>query len=130
MRPAYCAQAVSAQAGSLWPTATTRSLGTRLSLCGALRLGLQTHRSCAPDLLEVVELARRRMHDVHDHVAEVHQDPLAARFALDAIDAGAEDRELLLQVIGERPDLPGRIAARDDHALEHRWHGGRVVDRD
>src|SRR5205823_10477948 len=119
MRPSYCAQAVSAQAGSLWPTATTRSLGTRLSLCGALRpgpkahrlrlglqahrlrLGLQAHRLCAPDLLEVVELARRRMHDVHDDVAEVHQDPLAARFTLDAIDAGAEDRELLAQMIGE-----------------------------
>ncbi len=70
------------------------------------------------------------MHDVHHHIAEVDQDPLAARGALDAVDARAEPLELFLDVVGERFHLPGRIAARDHHAFEHRWQRRRVVDDD
>src|SRR5688500_20302381 len=96
MRFAYSAHAASAQSGSLPLSATTRSLGTcfrfrlRLFLRGLGRgfgLDLHPHRLAAPDLLEVVELAHRGMHDVHHHVAEVDQYPFAARLAFHAVPA-------------------------------------------
>src|SRR5205809_6522657 len=122
MRRAYSAQAVSAHAGSLALTARTRSLATSGLPAGALcRGGLrQLHRLAAPYFLEVVEVAHRGMHDVHDDVAEVDQHPLAVGFALHAVDARAVLAHLVLHVVGERLDLARRVAARDDHTLEHR----------
>ena len=70
------------------------------------------------------------MHDVHHHVAEVDQHPFAARFALDAVDAAAGLLDLLVHAVGERLDLPVRIAARDHHALEHGRHARGVEDDD
>src|SRR6266850_7189163 len=128
MRFAYSAHAVSAQAGSLALTARTRSLATcalvrrRLLRTRLLRRRrpLELDRLAAPDFLEVVEVAHRRMHDVHDHIAQVDQHPFAVRLALDAVDARTALAQLLLHVVGERLDLPRRVAARDHHALEHR----------
>src|SRR6185369_14274173 len=121
MRRAYSAQASSAQPGSLALTARTLSLGTRLLLC-RLHPVDETHGLPAPDFLEVIELAHRGMHDVHDHVAEVDQHPLAGLLALDAVHARAELADALLHAVCERSDLPIGVAARDHHALEHRWH--------
>src|SRR6267143_4095317 len=99
MRRAYSPQAVSAQAGSLAATATTCSLATRFLLRRRFGDGaLDAHRLSAPDFLQVVEVAHRGMHDVHDHVAEIHQHPFAARLALDAVDAGAVLAHLFLHV--------------------------------
>src|SRR5207302_8172410 len=70
------------------------------------------------------------MHDVHHHVAEVNQHPLAARFALDAVDARAVLPDFLLHAVYQRLDLARRIAARDHYALEHRRHARGVVDND
>src|SRR5688572_26154883 len=101
MRRAYSAQAVSAQAGSLASSATTWSRATFGDLpfrggllpgggfCQRRLVGLHFHFLAAPHLLEVVEAAHGRMHDVHHHVAEVDQHPLAALRALDAVDAPA-----------------------------------------
>src|SRR5437660_9778632 len=136
MRRAYSVQAVSAQAGSLAAMARTCSLATRfVLLCrrigGRTRGGfLDSHRLTAPDLLEVVEVAHRGVHDVYDHVAEIHQHPLAARFALDAVDARAALSRLFLYVVGERLHLARRVAARDHDALEHRRHARGDVDVD
>src|SRR5439155_10104525 len=111
------AQAVSAHAGSLAAMATTCSLGTRfLLLCGRFRRrarggSLYSHGLAAPDLLQIVEVAHRRMHDVHDHVAEVDQHPFTARFALDAVDACAVLARLFLDVVRERLHLARRLAA-------------------
>src|ERR1700752_4692892 len=125
MRRAYSAQAASAQSGSLALTARTCSLATAFGF-----LELEAHRLPAPDLLQIVESAHRRMHDVHYHVAEVDQHPLAARFALDAVDAHAVLPDFLLHAVRERLDLARRIAARDHHALEHRRHARGVEDHD
>src|SRR5256885_12822743 len=112
MRRAYSLQAVSAQAGSLALTARTRSLGTcALFRHRLLRGGLLLRRPCgscrhgdrlaAPDFLQVVELAPRRMHDVHDDLAEVDQHPFAVGLALDAVDAGAALPPLPFSVVCE-----------------------------
>src|SRR3954453_2756624 len=91
MRRAYSAHACSAQAGSLPATARTWSLATRAFLrcllcAGCARGGLlHSHGLAAPYFFQVIEVAHRRMHDVHDHVAEVHQHPFAVAFALDAV---------------------------------------------
>src|SRR5260221_575500 len=135
MRLAYSAQAASAQAGSLALTATTWSLATGFRLfCFIFSYFLgnsfQLDILAAPDFLQVVEASHRRMHDVHHHIAQVDQDPFAARSALDAVDALAEPLELLPHVVGERFHLPGGIAARDHHPLEHRGQRRRVVDDD
>src|SRR5438067_1013137 len=124
MRRAYSAQAVSAHAGSLALTARTRSLATNAFLCGG---GLrQLHRLATPYFLEVVEVAHRRMHDMHDDVAEIDQHPFAVRFAFDAVDPRAVLAHLVLHVVGERLDLASRVAACDDHALEHGRHARGV----
>src|SRR5260221_1083677 len=107
MRRAYWSHAVSAHAGSLALTARTRSLATSGLLDNALCGGglRQLHRLAAPHFLEVVEVAHRRMHDVHDDIAEIDQHPLAVGFALHAVDARAVLAHLVLHVVGERLDL-------------------------
>src|SRR5438552_18958198 len=99
MRRAYSAQAVSAHAGSLALTARTRSLATNAFLfCGG---GLrQLHGLAAPYFLQVVEVAHRGMHDVHDDVAEIDQHPLAVRLPFDAVDPRAALAPLVLHVVG------------------------------
>src|SRR5688572_9530171 len=118
MRFAYSAQASSAQPGSLALSATTRSLGTRFGLL--LRRGLprslELHRLATPQLLQIVEVAHRGMHDVNDDVAQVDQHPFAAALALDAIDPPAERPDPLLHAVGERLHLAVGVAARDHHA--------------
>src|SRR5687767_2299648 len=123
MRLAYSAQAASAQSGSLPLSATTWSLGTRLCLrllFRSLGFAFLAHRLATPDLFQVVELAHRRMHDVHHYVAQVDQHPFAARLALYAVDARALLADALLHAVGERPHLGIRGAGRDHHPLEHR----------
>src|SRR5919201_2322695 len=132
MRRAYSPQAVSPQAGSLAAMATTRSLATRALFLGSGARGgfLYAHGLAAPDFLEIVEVAHRRMHDVHDHVAQIDEHPFAARLALDAVDTRAVFAHLFLHVVGERFHLARRLAARDHDALEHRGHARSVVDVD
>src|SRR6185503_17373414 len=128
MRRAYSAQASSAQPGSLALTARMLSLGTpRLLWFFSID---EANRLAAPDFLEVVEVAHRGMHDVHDHVAEVDQHPLAGLLALDAVHARAELADALLHAVCERSDLPIGVPACDHHALEHRGHARRVEDED
>src|SRR5687768_3899818 len=127
MRFRYSAQAASAHAGSLALTATTWSRGTRPRYF--LRR-TQPHRLAAPDLLQVVEVSHRGMHDVHDHVAQVDQHPFAARRAFDAVDARAELAHALLHAVGERLHLAVRVAARDHHALEHRGQARGIEHAD
>src|SRR5438105_1555809 len=131
MRFAYSAHACSAQPGSLALTARTLSLGTRplRYLLDPGSIG-KTNRLAPPDLLEVIALAHRRMHDVHHHVAQIHQHPLAGLLALDAVDARAELDDALLYPVCKRLDLSIGVAARDDHALEHRGHARGVEDDD
>src|SRR4051794_30753474 len=101
MRSAYSAHASSAQRGSLAASATTCSLGTGAFLRGLFGLGaLHAHGFAAPHFFEVIEVAHRRMHDVHYDVAQVDQHPFAVRFALDAVDARAVFAHLLLHVVG------------------------------
>src|ERR687888_2789287 len=131
MRSAYSAHASSAQRGSLAASATTCSLATSGLLGGLLRTGtVYAHGLAAPDFLQVVEVAHRRVHDVHDDVAQIDQHPLAVRFALDAVDARAVFAHFLLHVVGERLHLPSGVAARDDDTFEHRGHARGVVDQD
>src|SRR6267142_3168543 len=135
MRRAYSVHAVSAQAGSLAAIATTCSLATRFLLPRRLEVCarggfLHSDGLAAPDFLQVVEVAHRGMHDVHDHVAEIHQYPLAARLAFDAVDARAALAHLFLHVVGERLHLARRLGARDHDPLEHRRHARGVVDMD
>src|SRR5262245_58689564 len=128
MRFSYSPHASSAQRGSLAATATTWSLATRgLPSC---RLLVHSHLLAAPDLLEVVELAHRRMHDVHHHVAQVDEHPFAVRLALHAVDARAVLAHALLHAVGERFYLAVGVAAREHHALEHGRQARGIEDLD
>src|SRR5919199_5282659 len=128
MRFIYSAQAFSAQSGSRALIATTWSRGTRLTFVLGVRV--HAHALAAPDFLEVVEAAHGGMHDMHDHVAEIDEHPFPCRLALNAVDANAHLANLLLHAVGERLDLTGRIAARDDDALEHRRHARCIEHQD
>src|SRR6185503_97378 len=131
MRRAYSAQASSAQPGNLALTARTLSLGTRLlRFLRGLPPVDKVHRLAAPDFLEIVELAHRGMHDVHDHVAEVDEYPVAHVLALYSVHARAELADPFLHPVCQRSDLPIGVAARNHHALEHRGHARGVVDDD
>src|SRR5262245_7610004 len=95
-----------------WPTATTSSFIARRrsgrDLAGAATPCRRTRR---PQLLEVVVLAYGRLHDVHDHRAEVHQYPFAGLLAFDAVDAAAAFAHLVLNAAGERPPLAVGVGA-------------------
>src|SRR4051794_893575 len=139
MRLAYSAQAASAHAGSLASSATTCRRATFRGLLLRRRLlrhgfrglvGFQLDRLAAPDFFQVVEAAHRRMHDVHHDVAEIDEDPFAARLAFDAVDAPARLLDLLPDTIGERAYLRARSPGGDHHALEHGGHARGVEDDD
>src|SRR5260221_2469803 len=120
MRRAYSAHACSAQAGSLAATATTRSLGTgRLLLRrGGLRLrSFGLHFLAAPHFFQIVEAAYRRVHHVHDDLAQVDQHPFAAFLDLDSIHLAVVLLHLVAHVDCERLYLARWIAACDDDAL-------------
>src|SRR4026208_1316038 len=88
MRRAYSAQAPSAQPGGLALAARTLSLGTpRLFWFFSID---KANRLAAPHFLEVIKLAHRGMHDVHHHVAEVDQHPIARLLAFDPVHARAD----------------------------------------
>src|SRR5512141_1599525 len=97
MRLKYSSRAASAQAGSLFATATTCSLATGGRFlrdgrfCRALSLRrlrgpaflLQLHFVAAPEFFEIVVAAHRRVHHMDDDVAQVHQHPFAVAPARD-----------------------------------------------
>src|SRR6059036_2984355 len=84
----------------------------------------------APQLLEIVVRAHRRLHDVQDDVAEIEQHPVAAVLPFHPVDAAACRFRLFLDVARQRLQLAGGVRARDDHAVEHRGEMGHVEDLD
>ena len=72
----------------------------------------------APDLFEVVIAADRRLHHVHDDVAEVHQHPLAGLLALDGDHVAAGFLDLLAHMGGQRARLPVRGARHQHDTVE------------
>ena len=73
-----------------------------------------------PELFQVVVRAHRGLHDVHDQIAGVDEDPFRALLALDADDMGAALLELVANVLRERI---ARLAA----TVEQRNSGGSAV---
>src|SRR5579862_3286311 len=136
MRLRYSSRALSAQAGSLFATARTSSLGTGAAFGGRFRLGFRSglrfylYFLAAPEIFQVVKAAHRGMHDVDHDVAQVHQHPFAVAAALDAGDPHPQRLEFFLDADRERVYLAVRIAACDHHALEVRGLAGDVVDHD
>src|SRR5471030_2207003 len=86
-------------------------------------LQLYAHGFIAPDFLEVVVLAQRRLEDMDDSVAAIDQHPLADLFAFGADDVAAQPLDLVAHAVGERLGLTIRRAARDDDTVEE---GGQV----
>ena len=50
-------------------------------------------RAHVPELLEPVELADARQHDVDDEVLQVHEHPLAFALSLDAVSPMSDSRQ-------------------------------------
>ena len=75
------------------------------------RIHHRVELALAPELLEVVVLAHRGLHDVRDDVAGVHEDPVAGLLALDADDGRALLAQLVAHVAGERLGLARRLGA-------------------
>lgn len=74
--------------------------------------------------------ANRRLHDMHDDIAEVHQHPFTVLFAFDRNDLAAGFAHLFLDVAGERLHLAIGIAGGDDDAVEQGGELGGVEDFD
>src|SRR4029079_10077858 len=107
MRRTYSSRALFAQGGRLLATATTCSLATSGLLFGRgaafwLRCFLYLHFLAAPELLQVVVAAHRRVHDVDHDVAQVHQHPFAVAPPFDAHHRRAQRLQFFLHVRGER----------------------------
>src|SRR5262245_13753718 len=113
-RRAYSVTPASIQAGSRLPAAISRMRmsGLRLSHAGFALRGAQV-----PELLEPVELADARQHDVHDKVLQVDEHPLALALALDAVGTVAGLAATLDQPVRDRLDVPVGIAGRHDHRV-------------
>src|SRR5436190_21940269 len=84
MRFAYSAKPASIQAGMRFPTARTTSF---TSFAGRTGSGALAHGTrWGPELLEVVVLPDRGLHDVRDHRAEIDQYPFSGLLPLDAVE--------------------------------------------
>src|SRR5689334_5674583 len=109
-RRAYSAKPASTHPGIRCPRATTRSFKLRGGGCASAARR-------RPQLLEVVVSADRGLHDVHDDVAGVDEDPLGRLLAFDAEDGGAGFLQLLADVARERLHLPIGVGGGDDHRV-------------
>ena len=76
-------------------------------LLGGLRQLRSGRLRLAPQFLEVVIIADGGLHDMHQHFAQIHQNPLAAFLAFSAMDFFATLLELDHHVVGKRLGLPG-----------------------
>ena len=77
-------------------------------------------RHVAPELLEPVELARRRGEHVHDDVEVVEQDPVSLPLALGPRGAHALLSQAALDLIGDGLGLTGVAAREDDEPVRER----------
>src|SRR5690606_15644279 len=111
-RRAYSCQPSSTQRGIFEPTA--------ISLIRTVRLFLFARVLCAallrtlPEAFKVIELARRHLHHMHHHIAQIEQRPLAARQAFAAQRAHALLLDLCQHVLGQPPHTP-QGTTPDDH---------------
>src|SRR5688572_14421069 len=101
-RRPYSATPSSIQRGRRVPAAISRMRMTDRSGDA----GLAPRRAQVPELLEAVELADSRQHDVDDEVLQVHQHPLALLLALDAVGAVARLTAALDHAVGDGLDVP------------------------
>ena len=97
----------------------------RLALGGA-----QFHRLLAPDFFQTVVLADGRLHDVHDHVAQVDEDPFARVFAFQPDHVAACFLDLVAHRGGQRLRLAVRRARHDRDAVEQAGQVRRVEQDD
>ena len=91
---------------------------------------LHPHRLVAPELLEVVVLADRGLHDVDDGGAAVDDDPFAVVFAFGARRRLAGRFHRIANAGCQRPRLPVARPRRDDHAFEERRQMLGIEDND
>ncbi len=84
----------------------------------------------APDLFQAVVSADRRLHDVHDHVAQVDQYPFPGVLAFHADDVAAIVLDLVAHRGGQRLGLAIRGAGDDDDAVEQAGQVSGVVQDD
>src|SRR6202795_2388884 len=78
----------------------------------ARALQLHADRFVAPHFFEVVVLAQRRLQDMDDSVAAIHQHPLADFLAFGADDVAAQLLDLIAHAVCQRFGLTIRRAAR------------------
>src|SRR5690606_35674216 len=79
-------------------------------LCAAL---LRT----APQALQVVELARGRLHGMHYHIAQIEQHPLAGFHAFTADRAHTLLLDLLKDIVGQRLDVTAGRTTGNHHEV-------------
>src|SRR5258708_1266356 len=86
-----------------------RTLGAR----GALR------RRHIPQLLESVELAHARQHDVHDHLAQIDEHPVAVLLSLDAVRAESRLLGPFDHALRDGAHVPIGGTTRDHHEVRN-----------
>ena len=79
---------------------------------------LHAHGLLAPNIFQVVILANRRLHDVHDAGAAIHDDPFAIVFAFNARFLKACLFDCIAHAHRQCLGLPIARAAGDDHSLK------------
>src|SRR5258708_12606995 len=80
---------------------------------GALR------RRYIPQLLESIELAHARQHDVHDHLAQIDEHPVAVLLSLDAVRAESRLLGPFDHALGNRAHVPVGGSTRDHHEVRN-----------
>ena len=79
----------------------------------------------APEFLQVIKVADLGEHDVHEHIGQVHQDPLSAIHAFDPERSFPGEFAFLDHALRHRLDLPIGVATGDNHCVRD---AGQLAD--
>ena len=84
----------------------------------------------SPDLFQIIEAANFRTEQVHNHVAEIDQNPVSVWQAFDFRSLPRRLFDLLSQVIGNRAHMTGRPARSNYHDVRERRLFSKINERE
>src|SRR5271169_3994509 len=101
--------------GKRVPAAINRHFIGVLQILSGARGALRYRR--VPQLFEPVELAHARQHDVHDHLVQIDEHPIAVLFAFHTVRPKSSFFGFFDDPLRHRAHVPVRSTARDDHEI-------------
>jgi len=99
------------------------------------RLGQRDPRRISPELFQLIERARPLIHQMHDEIPIIHEDPLwvpreascrRGRLSLDVPHRASPRRQDGVDVVREGVDLPAAACGADHEEIGHAGEGTQI----